>query len=50
MEVKIEGPDSDKKCEQGMVATVNYEGKLAKGGSVFDSSYKRGHPFSFNLD
>ena len=35
---------SKKMCERGMVATVNYTGKL-KDGSVFDSTTKKGAPF-----
>ena len=36
-------------CETGQVATVNYTGKLKDNGNVFDSSIKKGTPFSFVL-
>ena len=37
-------------CQRGMVATVNYTGKLKSDGSVFDSTDKKGAPFQFVLD
>ena len=33
---------------KGQKVTVNYVGKLEKDGKVFDSSYKRGKPFTFS--
>ena len=48
--VNVTDPAPSKKmCERGMVATVNYTGKL-KDGSVFDSTVKKGAPFQFVLD
>ena len=38
-----------RKCEQGQVAVVNYTGRLKSDGSVFDSTEKKGQPFSFVL-
>ena len=39
---------SGAEAKTGNKASVHYEGKL-DDGTVFDSSYKRGQPFEFNL-
>ena len=40
-------PD-EKQAEKGDILLVHYEGKL-QDGTIFDSSYKRGTPFQFQL-
>ena len=41
-------PVSVPQAEKGDVLSVHYEGKL-QDGTIFDSSYKRGTPFKFQL-
>ena len=38
-----------RKCQTGQVAVVNYTGKLRSNGDIFDSTDKKGQPFSFVL-
>lgn len=47
-EVLREGKKGGKVAKAGNVVAVHYEGKL-ENGTVFDSSKKRGEPFTFNL-
>jgi FKBP-type peptidyl-prolyl cis-trans isomerase len=43
----IKGTGSEARA--GELVTVNYVGVLYQGGKIFDSSWKRGEPFSFRL-
>jgi peptidylprolyl isomerase/FKBP-type peptidyl-prolyl cis-trans isomerase FklB len=44
-----EGPKDGLRPQLGDEVKVNYEGKLAADGSVFDSSYERGQPAALPL-
>lgn len=48
MKITILKKGNGKKAKQGQTASVHYSGKLSNG-KEFDSSYKRGRPFSFKL-
>jgi peptidylprolyl isomerase len=42
-------PGTGPEAKAGQMVTVNYVGALYHGGKVFDASWKRHEPFSFNL-
>lgn len=44
-----EGPKDGMRPQLGDEVKVNYEGKLASNGKVFDSSYERGQPAAMPL-
>lgn len=48
-EVVHEGPGTGGRPQMGDEVKVNYEGKLASNGQVFDSSYERGQPAAMPL-
>lgn len=50
--VKIEvtqAVECERKSQKGDKISVHYRGTLAKDGTEFDASYKRGQPLSFKV-
>jgi FKBP-type peptidyl-prolyl cis-trans isomerase len=42
-------PKTGPRAKHGDLVTIHYEGSLVEGGAVFDSSYDRGTPITFEL-